>query len=46
MVARLARLLRQALQSGDETTVPLREELSTTETYLQLENVRFEDRLD
>jgi LytS/YehU family sensor histidine kinase len=46
MVARLARLLRQALQSGDEKTVPLRDELSTTETYLGLEKVRFEDRID
>ena len=46
MVARLARLLRRTLQAGDEKTVPLHEELSTTETYLQLEKVRFEDRLE
>lgn len=46
MVARLARLLRRTLQAGDEKTVPLREELSTTETYLQLEKVRYEDRLE
>jgi hypothetical protein len=46
MVARLARLLRRTLQAGDEKTVPLQEELSTTETYLQLEKVRYEDRLE
>jgi hypothetical protein len=46
MVARLARLLRRTLQAGDEKTVPLEEELSTTETYLQLEKVRYEDRLE
>ena len=46
MVARLARLLRKTLQASDEETVSLREELSTTQTYLQLEKVRFEDRLD
>lgn len=46
MVARLARLLRKTLRASEEETVPLREELSTTETYLQLEKVRFEDRLD
>ena len=46
MVARLARLLRKTLQASDEESVPLREELATTKTYLQLEKVRFEDRLD
>jgi type II secretory pathway component PulM len=46
MVARLARLLRRTLQAGNEKTVPLEEELSTTKTYLQLEKVRFEARLD
>jgi LytS/YehU family sensor histidine kinase len=45
MVGRLARLLRRTLQAGDEKTVPLEEELSTTRTYLELEKVRFEDRL-
>ncbi|WP_233993872.1 sensor histidine kinase [Salinibacter altiplanensis] len=45
MVGRLARLLREALQAGDAKTVPLKDELSTTRTYLKLEKVRFEDRL-
>jgi LytS/YehU family sensor histidine kinase len=46
MVGRLARLLREALQASDKKTVPLQDELSTTRTYLKLEKVRFEDRLD
>jgi LytS/YehU family sensor histidine kinase len=46
MVGRLARLLRRTLQASDKKTVPLRDELSTTGTYLELEKVRFEDRLD
>ncbi len=45
MVTRLARLLRSTLQVDDVKTVPLEEELSTTRTYLALEMVRFEDRL-
>lgn len=46
MVTRLARLLRSTLQVDDVKTVPLEEELSTVRTYLELERVRFEDRLD
>jgi hypothetical protein len=45
MVTRLARLLRSTLQVDDVKTVPLAEELSTVRTYLELEMVRFEDRL-
>jgi signal transduction histidine kinase len=45
MVTRLARLLRNTLQVDDVKTVPLAEELSTVRTYLELESVRFEDRL-
>ncbi|MFB6098653.1 MAG: sensor histidine kinase, partial [Salinibacter sp.] len=45
MVTRLARLLRNTLQVDDVKTVPLKEELSTVRTYLELESVRFEDRL-
>jgi hypothetical protein len=45
MVTRLARLLRSTLQVDDVKTVPLAEELSTVRTYLELESVRFEDRL-
>jgi len=45
MVTRLARLLRSTLQADDMKTVPLEEELATVRTYLELEKVRFEDRL-
>ena len=46
MIGRLARLLRRVLHASDKKTLPLRKELSTTETYLELEKVRFEARLD
>ena len=45
MVTRLARLLRSTLKADDVKTVPLRAELSTVRTYLELETVRFEERL-
>lgn len=45
MVTRLARLLRTTLQVGDVKTVPLEDELTTVQTYLELEKVRFEERL-
>lgn len=45
MVTRLARLLRSTLQIDDVKTVTLEEELSTVRTYLELETVRFEERL-
>jgi signal transduction histidine kinase len=45
MVTRLARLLRSTLQVDDVKTVPLEEELDTVRTYLELETVRFEERL-
>jgi LytS/YehU family sensor histidine kinase len=46
MITRLARLLRTTLRADEAKTVPLSEELSTVSTYLKLEKVRFEDRLD
>lgn len=46
MIARLARLLRKALRAGDDKTVALQREIATTKTYLQLEQVRFGDRID
>jgi Putative regulator of cell autolysis len=45
MVTRLARLLRNTLQVDDVKTVSLKEELDTVRTYLELETVRFEERL-
>ncbi|HEV2987165.1 MAG TPA: histidine kinase [Candidatus Angelobacter sp.] len=45
MVTQLAAILRYSLQSGKALTVPLGEELEIVNTYLQLEAIRFEERL-
>lgn len=45
MVDRLARLLRASLASGAAAMIPLREELALTQAYLELQVVRFSDRL-
>jgi len=45
MLARLADILRYALDSDREATVPLRAELRFVETYLEIEQARFGDRL-
>jgi len=45
MITRLARLLRKTLQSSKALTVPLRNELRLARTYLELEAVRLEERL-
>jgi hypothetical protein len=45
MVTQLAAILRYSLQSGKALTVPLGEELEIVNTYLQLETIRFEERL-
>jgi two-component system LytT family sensor kinase len=45
MIAGLSELLRRALDSRDEQEVPLREELKFVELYLDIQLVRFSDRL-
>jgi uncharacterized membrane protein YeaQ/YmgE (transglycosylase-associated protein family) len=45
MVTELAGLLRKTLRSGETSTVTLQEELRTVRSYLDLEAVRFEERL-
>jgi hypothetical protein len=45
MVTRLARLLRSTLQADEAKTVPLHEEIEAVRAYLELEEVRLEDRL-
>jgi hypothetical protein len=45
MIAGLSDLLRHALDSADEQEVPLREEVKFIELYLDIQKVRFSDRL-
>jgi two-component system, LytTR family, sensor kinase len=44
-VTALSRLLRHSLQAGSDATVPLATEIEIVRTYLELETVRFEERL-
>ncbi len=46
IVARLSELLRVSLEQSDSQEVPLRQELAFLERYLQIEQTRFQDRLD
>lgn len=45
MINRLSELLRMSLQDVGKATVSLRQEMSFVDTYLQIEKVRFEQRL-
>jgi len=45
MVTRLAALLRYALQAGQLETVSLERELAIVRDYLEIEKIRFEERL-
>ena len=45
IVARLSELLRVSLEQSDSQEVPLRQELSFLERYLQIEQTRFQERL-
>jgi LytS/YehU family sensor histidine kinase len=45
MIARLSLLLRQALQTDGIAEVPLTKELEFATTYLEVEKIRFEERL-
>ncbi|MGH7528319.1 MAG: sensor histidine kinase, partial [Gemmatimonadales bacterium] len=44
-IARLGELLRQSLGNVQRNRIPLREELSFLEAYLEIERTRFADRL-
>ncbi len=46
LINHLSRYLRSTFSSGDPGLVPLREELETLESYLNIEKVRFEDNFD
>lgn len=45
MLLRLSDLLRVTLDQAGEADVPLKQELEFLETYLEIERIRFEDRL-
>ena len=45
VVTRLAAILRYSLQANERETVPLSEELQMVDDYLDLETIRFEERL-
>lgn len=45
MISKLADLLRITLESGDKQEVPLERELEFLQSYLEIEQTRFEDRL-
>jgi sensor histidine kinase YesM len=45
MLNRLSELLRRSLQDGASPTVSLREEIGFIEAYLDIERIRFEERL-
>ena len=45
MIGRLGDLLRRSLRRVNDQTVPLREELEFAERYLEIERVRFSDRM-
>jgi signal transduction histidine kinase len=45
MIVRLSELLRRTLDRGDVQEVPLREEVDFLKSYLEIEQMRFPDRL-
>ncbi len=45
MIARLSELLRRTLEHSDTQEVPLREEITFLQGYLEIEQMRFPDRL-
>jgi LytS/YehU family sensor histidine kinase len=45
MVTRMAELLRRSLRTNPAETIPLQEEMIAVNDYLDLEHMRFEDRL-
>ena len=46
MIQQLSRFLRHSLDQGDEVVVTLEQELESLQLYLDIEQARFEDRLD
>lgn len=46
MILKLADLLRMTLENGNAQEIPLRQELELLDNYMQIEQTRFEDRLN
>ncbi len=46
MIARLSELLRYSLEESDEHEIPLRQELSVLDRYLEIMRIRFQGSLD
>ncbi|WP_082408764.1 sensor histidine kinase [Verrucomicrobium spinosum] len=46
MVTQLAKIFRASLAGGNVQLVPLAQEIETVDAYLQIEKMRFEDKLD
>lgn len=46
MIAKLSELLRVSLESRDKMLVPLKEELEFVHLYLEIEKIRFSDRME
>ena len=44
-LSKFSKLMRKILQNSKKTTVPLIEELETLELYVELENLRFDNRI-
>lgn len=45
MISKLSDFFRHSLRAEPETEVPISEEIATTELYLEIERIRFADRL-
>lgn len=45
VVSRLGRILRRTLEQGPEQEVPLEQEMELLELYLEIESIRYSDRL-
>ncbi|MGV7210663.1 sensor histidine kinase [Oxalobacteraceae bacterium A2-2] len=45
MIDQLASVMRYALQSGQHDTVPLEAEMEAVQSYLEIEKIRFEERM-
>ena len=45
MISRLSELLRMSLETHDQLLIPLKQELNLVHQYLEIERIRFEDKM-